>query len=207
MMSPEGGSIGTSARPTTTPQGQTGAPAPTENVDRIREILFGSQMREYEQRFAQLEERLVRETGELRAEVRRRLDSLEAHFGQEIESLSDRQKTERAERTESVERIARDLSEATGTLERRLAESGERVLKDLREQRQFVMDRHKSLSDDLTQCVSKTEIAQNRRLEELRTDSMNRLALANLLSEVALRIRGEFRVPGVEDTVNAGANP
>jgi len=32
------------------------------NVDKIRDILFGSQMRDYESRFARLEETLIKET-------------------------------------------------------------------------------------------------------------------------------------------------
>src|SRR5438067_8037722 len=44
------------------------APIPDQgigNVDKIREILFGSQIREYESRFARLEERLVDELADL----------------------------------------------------------------------------------------------------------------------------------------------
>jgi hypothetical protein len=177
----------------------------TENVDRIREILFGSQMREYGQRFAQLEERLLRETGELKTEVRRRLDSLEAYTRQEVEALADRLKTERNERTETMDRTSREASEATRALERRLLQFDEQVSKDMRDLRQLILERHRNLSDELTQCVGKSEMLQNRRLEELRANAVDRMALASLLAEVALRIRGESLVPGVEDTLSAGA--
>jgi seryl-tRNA synthetase len=185
-----------------TPHASVGA---TENVDRIREILFGSQMREYGQRFSQLEERLLRETSELKTEVRRRLDSLEAYTRQEVDALSDRLKTERNERTQTVDRVFREATDATRALERRLNQSDEQVSKDLRELRQLMLERHRTLSDELTQCVSKSELLQNRRLEELRANAVDRIALASLLAEVALRIRGESLVPGVEDTLSAGA--
>ena len=42
------------------------------NVDKIRDILFGSQMRDYETRFARLEETLSKEASELRESTRRR---------------------------------------------------------------------------------------------------------------------------------------
>jgi seryl-tRNA synthetase len=184
--------------------GHTSAGA-TENVDRIREILFGSQMREYGQRFAQLEERLLRETGELKNEVRRRLDSLEAYAKQEIEALSDRLRIERNERTEAAERASREVADATRSLERRVVQSEEQLSKDMREIRQLILERQRSLSDELTQCVSKSEMLQNRRLEELRASATDRIALASLLAEVAMRIRGESLVRGVEDTLSAGA--
>src|SRR5262249_26665424 len=170
---------------------------------RIREILFGSQMREYSQRFAELEERLLHETNGLRGELRSRLDSLEAYTRQEIECLSDRQKAERAERTESVDRISNDLREAIRGLDRNWVQSDEQVSKDLRELRKSMLERQRNLSDEVTQCVGRMEMLQNRRLEEIRSSSMDRLALADLLTEVALRIRGEFRVPGIQDVADA----
>lgn len=177
----------------------------SENVDRIREILFGSQMREYEQRFKQLEERLFRETGELKTEVRRRLESLETYVKQEVEALSNRLKSERNERTEMVDRISREADGAVRAVERRLVQSDEQVSKDMRDLRQLVLERHRNLSDELTQCISKLEMLQSRRLEELRGSAVDRMALASLLTEVALRIRGESLVSGVEEALSAGA--
>src|SRR5690242_15266009 len=156
-------------------------PGSTENVDRIREILFGSQMREYGQRFSNLEERLLRETSELKMEVRRRLDALEAYTRQEFEALSDRLRTERAERTESVNRMSREASDATRELESRLAKTDEQMSRDVRDVRQLLLDRQRALSDELTQCVSRSELIQTRRLEELRGNTVDRVALASLL--------------------------
>ncbi|MBM3300407.1 MAG: hypothetical protein FJY85_10670, partial [Deltaproteobacteria bacterium] len=44
-----------------------------ENLDKIRELLFGPQVRTFNQRFSRLEDRLVREMGDLRDEVRKRV--------------------------------------------------------------------------------------------------------------------------------------
>jgi hypothetical protein len=177
----------------------------SENVDRIREILFGSQMREYEQRFKQLEERLFRETGELKTEVRRRLESLETYTRQEVEALSNRLKTERSERTETVDRISREADDAFRAVERRLVQSDEQMSKDMRDLRQLVLERHRGLSDELAQCISNLEMLQSRRLEEVRGSAVDRMALASLLTEVALRIRGESVVSGVEEALSARA--
>ena len=186
--------------------GQISVPGPSENVDRIREILFGSQMREYGQRFAQMEERFLRETAELKMEVRRRLDSLEAYTRQEVEALADRLRTERNERLESGDRISREFTDSVKTLEKRLLQSDEQVCKDLRELRQSTLDRQRSLSDEMTQALASTEMLQTRRLEELRASTVDRFALASFLNEVALRLRGDFRMPGVEDAADGGAN-
>jgi hypothetical protein len=64
-------------------------PEAAGNVDKIRDILFGSQMRDYEKKFARVEERPARETGELREEIRRRFASLEAYMKNELTALAD----------------------------------------------------------------------------------------------------------------------
>jgi hypothetical protein len=187
-------------------EGQTRASGPTENVDQIREILFGSQMREYGQRFANIEERLLHETGELKADVRRRLESLEAYTKQELSELAERLGTERTERSESAGRISQDLTDSVKSLERRLMQADDRVSRDLRDLRQLTLNHLKGLLDDLAQRIGMSEERQNRRLEELSSTTVDRLALANLLAELALRMRGEFGVQGMGDSTDAGAN-
>ena len=59
----------------------------SQNVDRIRNILFGSQMRDYDGRFQRLEERLVRDAAEVRSDLQKRLEALEAFMKGEVESL------------------------------------------------------------------------------------------------------------------------
>ena len=41
------------------------------NVDKIRDILFGSQMRDYDKRFGRLEDRLIKDAESLRDEIGR----------------------------------------------------------------------------------------------------------------------------------------
>src|SRR3954471_14534724 len=72
------------------------------NVDKIRDILFGSQMRDYESRFARLEETLIKETLEIRETNRRRFDQLESYIRKEFETVQTRIKSERDERSDSA---------------------------------------------------------------------------------------------------------
>src|SRR3979409_1479285 len=75
------------------------------NIDKIREILFGIQMRDYEKRFARLEERLLKESGDLREEAKKRFDSLELYIKHEMEALTERLTAEQHARTESLEQL------------------------------------------------------------------------------------------------------
>ncbi len=206
-MSAEGAQTAAARQPMPSPENQSIPPGPAENVDRIREILFGSQMREYGQRFGQIEERLLRETGELKAEIRRRLDALEAYARQETGALADRLNTERTERVEGANRASNEFADALRALEKRLLQSDEQTSKDLRELRQLSLERHRSLWEELAQSIATAEMLQNRRVDELRASAVDRFALAGFLTELALRIRGEVLVPetGVSTDGGAGA--
>jgi hypothetical protein len=78
------------------------------NVDKIRDILFGSNMREYEKRFARLEERLTKSSDALRDDLKKRFDTLESYVREEIESLGQRLKNEKSERTEALKELTRE---------------------------------------------------------------------------------------------------
>src|SRR5271163_440261 len=86
-------------------------PASAGNVDKIRDILFGTQMRDYEARFARLEETLLKDTADLRETSRRRFKQLESVVKKELEALEARIKMEREERTEVAAEHSRELKE------------------------------------------------------------------------------------------------
>src|SRR5580692_12969243 len=69
------------------------------NVDKIRDILFGSQMRDYEKRFVRLEDNVTKAIEGLREDMTKRLDTLGAFVRQEVDSVSTRLKSEKSERT------------------------------------------------------------------------------------------------------------
>ena len=60
------------------------------NLEKIRDILFGAQAADFEKKFARLEERLLKETADSRAETKKRFDSLETFIRKEVESLAER---------------------------------------------------------------------------------------------------------------------
>ena len=164
---------------------ETGDGAGVANLDKVRDILFGTQMREVERRFARLEERLLKETQELKDDVKRRLDALEAFARNETESLADQLRGERGERIES-----------TRTLERRDTTLDEQLTKGNRELRQQMLEQHQRLSDDIRQKVDDVLASLARETGELRADKADRATIASLLTEMAMRLTNELRLPG-----------
>ncbi len=172
------------------------------SLDKVRDILFGSQAREYEKRFARLEERFAKEASDLRDEVRGRFDSLETYIKKEIESLSQKVKAEQDERKESVRDLARELKELTKAFEKKTGQLDEQLDKSQRELREQILDQSKSLSEDIRRKHEDVSAELERKTEELRFDKTDRSALATMFTELAMRLNNELIIPGSEDLGN-----
>ena len=165
-------------------------------VDRIRDILFGSQMRDYDSRFQRLEEHLAQEAAEIRADVQKRLETLESFMKGEVESITNRANTEQSERSSAIEKLGRDLAEAAKNLDLRIKSLDEQTAKETHTLRQQLLDQSKALSDEIREKHDQMRAGLDRETEQIRGAMTGREALAEMLSEVALRLKNEFRVPG-----------
>jgi predicted transcriptional regulator len=66
-----------------------------------------------------------------------------------------------------------------------------------------LLEQHQRLSDEIRQRIDEVLAAMTREAQELRNDKTDRLALASLLKEMAMRLTDEFKLPGDEDRGNA----
>ena len=89
------------------------------NLDKVRDILFGVQMRDYEKRFSRVEERLAKDIAEMKEDVRKRLEALEGYTKKEVESLEDRIKSEQETRTEQIKDVSREIKDNAKAFEKR----------------------------------------------------------------------------------------
>src|SRR3984885_3501280 len=119
------------------------------NVDKIRDILFGSQMRDYEARFARLEEALVKETVEIRETSRRRFDQIEAYIKKEFEAVQARFKSERDERLDTASLHSRELKELGEALSRRIRDLDDRSSSVERDLRSQLMQQARDLTEEM----------------------------------------------------------
>ena len=165
------------------------------NVDKIRDILFGSQMREYESRFSRLEESLRKESDDLKETTRKRFDGLEGYLKRELESLETRLQSEREERSETLKQLSRELSSLAETLHRKIDDVQNQGVQAERQLRKDLLQQSQDLTEDIRAKVEQISATVERRASELRHDKADRAALAALFSEVALRLNNEFEIP------------
>ena len=173
------------------------------NLDKVRDLLFGGQMRDYDRKFARLEERLVKETADLREEVRRRLSALEAYMKAEVESQSDRLRAEQEGRSTGDKELGRELRDSAQQFDQKLSQLDDLVARNQRDLRQQLHTQHHELVDDIRQRVEDVLGRLAHEAQELRSDKTDRKALAALLTEMAMRLSGDLRAlaPGDEVSV------
>lgn len=178
------------------PQGENGTIDESGNVDRIRNILFGSQMRDYDGRFQKLEERLAREAGELRSELQRQLQALESFMKGEAESMTNRVKTEQSERAQAIQQLAHEMGETIKGVELKISNLDSQAARDIRDLRGQLLEQSKALSEEMKAKHDQMKGQLEHEAGQIRDAMTGREALAEMLTEVALRLKNEFRVPG-----------
>ena len=166
------------------------------NIDKIRDIIFGSNMREYEQRFARLEEALRKESADLRESTRRRVESLEAFVHKELAALDGRLNSERDQRSESHARLSADLSSASAAIFRKIGEMEAHDAQEKREIRNDLLQQSKELTDAIRSKGEELIELLERRAQELQNSKTDRAALAGLFNELALRLTDQFKIAG-----------
>lgn len=179
-------------KPTPTQSDGVGLPSESGNVDKIRDILFGGQMRDYDKRFVRLEERLTKESSELRDQTKRSVEALEHFVKKEFEALSARLDAER----EGRDGVARDLQDTARTIEKKLQDFENQTAQAHRDIRQQILDQSKSLSEEIFRKHEEVSTTLKREVADLNHEKTDRTALSALFTEIALRLNQDFNIPG-----------
>lgn len=174
---------------------QTDAKAPDElgaaSLDKVRDILFGAQVRDADRRFVKLEERIAKDNAELKDDVRKRLAVLEQFVKQEFESLADRLKQEQNARTEADQELTRELRDASKAAEKKFGQVDDHVAKVQRELRQQLLEAQQKIGDEIERQAQDSSSRLAREASELRQDKLDRTALAAMLNDIAMRLTNE----------------
>jgi len=161
------------------------------NIDQIRDILFGNQVREYDKRFTDLEDRLGKKLLDLRTETTKRFESLENYMKSQFDALAEQMHEEKEERVAGDKHLDKDLKEAVAALEKKLAKASEQQVKNEKEFRQQLLDLSKTLREELRQNVEDLAAMVQRHVENLRNAKTDRAALAALFMDLAMQLNSE----------------
>jgi hypothetical protein len=167
---------------------QINAPEAAASVDKIRDIIFGSQIKNYEARFVRLEENLTRETAELKDTLRKRFESIESFFKSESEALALRLKAEREERASLISTLERDMKDAQSAFARRLNDMDAAMSEGQSALRKELMTESRKLLEEIGERHDSIRSLMESRVSELRTQKTDRALMSDLFREMAAQL-------------------
>ncbi|MDH3583164.1 MAG: hypothetical protein OER86_03005 [Phycisphaerae bacterium] len=162
-----------------------------QNIDKVREILFGSQARAVDKKLSTLDKTLRKQTDALAKDLQNRMDDLEDYVQGEIKALQDRLKLEQNERTADVREASRTLTEAQKGLQKRLTDQLGAVQAGNKGVVKRVEDQGKRLQAEIQQTYDELLESQNEAFDELLSDKQDRQALADLFRDLAAKLGGK----------------
>jgi DNA anti-recombination protein RmuC len=184
---------------------QIESPAPVADdpggasLDKVRDILFGGQMRDLDQRFARVEERLTRETAELAEDIRKRLAAVEQFAGAEAEALAQRIKGEYEARTGATKELSRQLHETSSEFEKRSGLIDDQLARAQRELRQQILDVQQQLTNEIREKFDAVLAQLRQEALDLRAGKADRVTLAALFTEIAMKLTNEPSIKGDQE--------
>jgi len=164
-----------------------------ESLDKVRDILFGGQMRAVESRLQGLEERLMREQAVIRSDFDKRLADLDASAKRDAQTLGDRLTAERTKRTEELKALSAEIKEILRSLEKRhvkLEELSGLADAEIRDQ---ILQQSRAIGAEIERLSQRVSTDLNREVASLRNDKTDVSAIVGVFSDMATRLAGEPR--------------
>ena len=172
------------ATPSGVPGLNLGAPDGV-GVDKIRELLFGNQMQDYDRRFSGLEERFQLKLRELESDTARSQSGVETNIKKQLESLAGQLREEKELRSDADKELAREARDRAQTLEKRIAQLSDQVAQLERDFSERLTQEAQALRDEIRRRGDETRQTMERMFAELSNVKTDRTLLAGLFVEVA----------------------
>jgi type I site-specific restriction endonuclease len=154
-------------------------------VDKIRDLLFGNQMQDYDRRFSMLEERFLQRFREIESETARNLGSFESSVKKQMESLATQLHEEKDLRTDADKEMERTQREHNDTVEKRLRSTSEQLSRLERDQADRLTQEVQSLREEIKRKHEDIQHTIEKMFAELSNVKTDRNLLAGLFLEVA----------------------
>ncbi|MET0210796.1 MAG: hypothetical protein ABW220_17260 [Burkholderiaceae bacterium] len=176
---------------------QSGGPSESSGVDKMRELLFGNQMQDYDKRFSVLEDRFAQRLRDLETESSRSLSSLESTMKKQLESVAGQFREEKDLRSDADKELERSMREHTRALEKRLAQSSDQLARLEREFTDRLAQEVQGLRDEMRRRQDDTRTTVERMFGELSNVKTDRNLLAGLFVEIAKCLNQDMSPKGV----------
>jgi len=177
------------------------------NIDQIRDIIFGSQLRDFDTRFdkiesdlsmlqQEIEDRTEQVKTVLSTEMRAGIDALEKKF----KSLNLNTQEEVGDIRQQIDRVNRKFSSSMETLDEALDKQTNSIRDELSQTRERLQEDVRSLKNQVFEELT-------RRFSVLRDEKVARDDMAEILFELGMRLKGTEFVPELKEVAEGNIEP
>ena len=181
--------------PTTRPADLPPNETAPESLDKVRDILFGGQMRAVESRLQGLEERIMREQSAMRTDFSKQLADVDASAKRDAQTLGERLAAERTKRTEELKALSAEIKEILRSLEKRHVKLEELTGLADAEIRDQILQQSRAITAEIERLSQRVTTDLNREVASLRNDKTDVSAIVSVFNDMATRLAGESRPP------------
>ena len=182
-------------------------------MNQVRDLLFGTQLRDIENRFQRQEAKFQREVNDAREALKVRLDSLENFMRSEAASLVHRINTEAAERDAALKSEQRERVEAFNTtagniaaaeeaFDRRLAALSGTLDNAEQEIRKLLLSETNILSSKIDEKYEAALKVISETAAQIRQDMVHRSVLSSMFTEMAVKLSSQWPEDLVDVTID-----
>jgi len=160
------------------------------NVDQIRDIIFGSQIKDFEEKFTHLEHSLHTMESSIKRTFNESYTKLQRETERSLEALE--KKIDNLASSTQRERVKlKDLIDTTDeTLQMILSDQKDEFTTKLKMLKENVNDEQNKLMDNMHTMKREIENLLRTNLANLADDKLSRDSMAQMLLEVAMKIQG-----------------
>jgi DNA repair exonuclease SbcCD ATPase subunit len=164
---------------------ENGVAGDAVGVDKIRDLLFGNQMQDYDRRFSKLEERVLQRFKDVESEAKRNLEMYESNAKKQIDSLAGQLRTEKDSRADADKEIDRNLREQNQALEKQVRALSDQLSALERDVSDRINRNDHSLREEIKQKNEGVQMLIEKMFADLSNVKTDRNLLAGLFVEVA----------------------
>lgn len=171
------------------------------NIDQIRDIIFGPQLREYDNRFEKIES----EISLLQQEMRDRIDQVKTVVSTELRSAFDSLEKKLRSISLSYQEEISDLRQQVDRVNKKFTNAVEALDQNVDNQtsslRQELTESRTKLQEDVRTLRSQVFEELERRLSSMRDTKVSKDDVAEILFEMGMRLKGNEFVPQLKQAV------
>ena len=160
------------------------------NIDQIRELIFGSQIHEFEERFKQIELRMGNLIGNLRNEMVKSHEGLKKKTKRSLTVLEEKIDNLAAATQNEQHHIKKMIHNVDQELRDKVAMQKDEFKTRLKMTRESIADEQEQIRESIRTTRNELHDILENRLNALADEKLARDQMAQMLLEVAMKIRG-----------------